>query len=227
MILEFGERNSFSSTRDYVYHVLRESIISFKLEPGINISEKEISEKLQVSRTPVREAFVKLVQDELLEVFPQKGSFVALIDLDHVEDARFIREHLEVAAIGLACEVFSPEHMQKLEFNLHMQKRCVEVKDYKKFFELDEEFHETISEGCGKKRIWTVIQKMNVHLNRVRMLSLTENHNLEIILAQHENMIEAIREQDSIKAKTVIRDHLTLVNNDQGELKAAYPNYFK
>ncbi|MFC0472068.1 GntR family transcriptional regulator [Halalkalibacter kiskunsagensis] len=227
MKLEFGERNSFSSTRDYVYHVLRENIISLKLEPGINISEKDISEKLQVSRTPVREAFVKLVQDELLEVFPQRGSFVALIDLDHVEEARFIREHLEIAAIGLACEVFSPKHMQKLEYNLHIQKRCVEVGDYKKFFELDEEFHETISEGCGRKRIWTVIQQMNVHLNRVRMLSLAENHNWKILLTQHEDMIAAIKEQDSIKAKTVIRDHLTLVNNDQGELKVAFPKYFK
>ncbi|KGA98871.1 GntR family transcriptional regulator [Alkalihalobacillus alcalophilus ATCC 27647 = CGMCC 1.3604] len=227
MILEISERTEFSSTRDYVYHVLRENIISLKLEPGLNISEKEISEKLQVSRTPVREAFVKLVQDELLEVFPQKGSFVALIDLKHVEEARFIREHLEIAAIQLACKLFSPTYLEKLEFNLYMQKRCVEVGDYKKFFELDEEFHETISEGCGKKRIWMIIQQMNTHLNRVRMLSLTDNYNWNILLSQHEGMIEAIRAQDSLKAKEIVHHHLTLVNNDQGELKVAYPNYFK
>ncbi|GAE36362.1 GntR family transcriptional regulator [Halalkalibacter akibai] len=227
MILELGERSKFSSTRDYVYNVLRENIISLKLEPGLSISEKEISEKLQVSRTPVREAFVKLVQDELLEVYPQRGSFVALIDLNHVEEARFIREHLEKAAIGLACKTFSPEHLNRLEFNIHMQKRCVEIKDYKKFFELDEEFHETISEGCGKKRIWGIIQQMNVHLNRVRMLSLTEQHNWEVILRQHEEMIEAIKDQNVKRAKKVIREHLTLVNDNQSQLKKAFPTYFK
>ncbi|KHF40521.1 GntR family transcriptional regulator [Halalkalibacter okhensis] len=225
--MELDERNKFASTRDYVYTILRENIISLKIEPGLNISEKEISDILQVSRTPVREAFVKLVQDELLEVFPQRGSFVALIDLKHVEEARFIREHLEKAAIELACSVFTPEHMQKLEFNIYMQKRCVEVKDYKKFFELDEEFHETISEGCGKKRIWNIIQQMNVHLNRVRMLSLTEKHNWDTILQQHEDMILAIREKNANKAKTLITEHLTLVNEDQGKLKEAYPMYFK
>ncbi|WP_420842468.1 GntR family transcriptional regulator [Halalkalibacter alkaliphilus] len=227
MILELDERNKFASTRDYVYTILRENIISLKLEPGLNISEKEISDMLKVSRTPVREAFVKLVQDELLEVYPQRGSFVALIDLKHVEEARFIREHLERAAIELACSVFPPEYVQKLEFNFYIQKRCVEMKDYKKFFELDEEFHETISEGCGKKRIWNIIQQMNVHLNRVRMLSLTEEHNWDTILQQHEEMIHAIREKNAVKAKMIITEHLTLVNEDQGKLKERYPMYFK
>ncbi|WP_311195589.1 GntR family transcriptional regulator [Planococcus sp. 107-1] len=57
------------STKDYVYEILRENIISLAIEPGQQISEKEISDLLQVSRTPVREAFVKLAQEELLEVF--------------------------------------------------------------------------------------------------------------------------------------------------------------
>ena len=65
--------------------------MSLELPPGTSISEKEIAEKLQVSRTPVREAFLRLSEDELLNVLPQRGTLVTLIDLEHVDEARFLQ----------------------------------------------------------------------------------------------------------------------------------------
>ncbi|WP_247747096.1 GntR family transcriptional regulator [Alkalihalobacillus sp. BA299] len=215
------------STRDHVYQVLRENIISLELEPGQTISEKEISELLQVSRTPVREAFVKLVQEELLEVYPQRGTFISLIDLQHVEEARFIREHLERAAVREACKSFSAENLLKLEQNLAMQKLCVKEKDFNRLFELDEEFHYTITVGCGKERIWTVIQQMNAHLNRIRMLSLVANYNWDLILSQHEEIISAIKEKNPDKADKVMEDHLKKLTFEQESLKSEYRKYFK
>ncbi|HZH58880.1 MAG TPA: GntR family transcriptional regulator [Metabacillus sp.] len=215
------------STRDFVYEVLRENIISLKLEPGRNISEKEISEWLQVSRTPVREAFVKLTQEELLEVYPQRGTFISLIDMYHVEEARFIREHLERAAVRVACENFSNEHILKLEANITMQKLCVEEKNYTKLFELDEEFHYTITMGCGKERIWAVIQQMNAHLNRIRMLSLAANYNWDLILTQHEGITLAIKEKNPNLAEKTMEDHLKKLTFEQEDLKNEYKKYFK
>lgn len=107
MVLETGKR----LTSKKLYQILKEEIIKLHLEPGLNISEKGISEKFNISRTPVREAFLLLSQDGLLDIYPQKGTFVSLIDLDAVEEARFLRECVERAVVKLACKKFPQEKM--------------------------------------------------------------------------------------------------------------------
>lgn len=215
------------STRDHVYEVLKENIIALELEPGRSISEKEISELLSVSRTPVREAFVKLAQEELLEIYPQKGTTISLIDLNHVEEARFVREHLERAVVKEACLKFSSDGIFELESNLLLQKQCVAEKNYTKLFELDESFHQRIAIGAGKERIWTIIQQVNAHLNRIRMLSLAANYQWDLILSQHESIVEAIKEKDQEKADQVMEQHLKKLTFEQEELRSQYFNYFK
>src|SRR5262249_9041063 len=99
--LDFTIRPQMTSTRDAVYHKLKEQILSVELIPGTNISEKEISVQMGVSRTPVRESFVRLSQEGLLDIYPQRGTVVSLIDLELVEEARFMREQLECAVVRL------------------------------------------------------------------------------------------------------------------------------
>lgn len=215
------------STRDYVYESLRDQIISMELEPGRSISEKEISELLQVSRTPVREAFVMLAKEELLEVYPQRGTTISLIDLYMVEEARFIRENLERATVKLACENFSDEYLERLQLNVATQKKCVDAEDYTKLFELDEQFHYTIAIGSGKERIWTIIQQMKAHLNRIRLLSLAAHLNWDLIVSQHEEILLAIQEKNPQMADEAMEAHLKKLIFDQNKLKEEFPQYFK
>ncbi len=111
------ERKTSDSVREYVYQVLKSSIMFLDLEPGTNITEKDIAQKLNVSRTPVREALIKLSQEDLLDIYPQKGTVVSLIDLSHVEEARFIRRNLERATIEMACSAFPPAGLFDLQSN--------------------------------------------------------------------------------------------------------------
>jgi GntR family transcriptional regulator, rspAB operon transcriptional repressor len=215
------------STREHVYHLLREQILELQLEPGASLSEKEISEKFQVSRTPVREAFLKLSQEGLLEVYPQKGTFVSLIDLGLVEEARFMREQLEKAVVRLACERFPEDKLISLEMNLKMQEMCEKQQDYQKLFELDEDFHRTIFQGCNKERIWLAMQPMNTHLNRIRILRLTSNYNWNDILSQHTEIFNAIKDQSPERGVKIMQDHLTLVVIDKEDLKRVNPKYFR
>lgn len=226
LVDNLSKRRNFS-TRDYVYGTLKESIIKLELKPGQGVSEKEISELLNVSRTPVREAFVRLGQEELLEVYPQRGTFISLIDLEHVEEVRFIRELLERAAAKLAAE--NPE---KVDFvlmreNLQLQRFCIDEKNYKKLFELDEAFHYIISIGAEKPRIWSVLQNFSAHLNRIRMLSLAANYNWEQILSQHLVIAEAIEKGDPQLADEAMAEHLRKVRFELDALKEQYPAYFK
>jgi len=227
LTIELIEKNPMESTREYVYRVLKQNIIDMHLVPGQNISEKEMAEVLHVSRTPVREGFIKLAQEELLDIYPQKGTYISMIDLNHVEESRFMRASLEQAVIKLACTAFPADVLFELQLNLNMQELCVGENNHDKLFKLDEDLHGLIFAGCSKKRVWMAIQQMSTHFNRVRILNLATSLHWENIVAEHRQVIEAIRNKDNAQAESVIEQHLTRVIYDQAELRVKYPGYFK
>ncbi len=215
------------SSSEAVYLTLKEAIVQLLLKPGEQISENEISTRLNISRTPVREAFIRLSLEQLLEIYPQRGTFVARIDLEQVEEARFVREHLESAVVRLAAETFNAEHLFELETNLMLFERMLAEKNHSKLFELDEQFHETIAKGCGKGRIWTIIKQMKAHLDRVRILSLVAEYHGNEILEQHHAIVSAIRSRQPEQAEEVMTKHLHLVLYDLDALQRDYPDYLK
>jgi DNA-binding GntR family transcriptional regulator len=225
--MDFIVKPQINSTRDAVYHTLKRQILLIDLLPGASISEKEISVQFNVSRTPVRESFVRLSQEGLVEIYPQRGTVVSLIDLELVEEARFMREQLERAVIRLACDSFPSEQLKTLETNLLLQKACIDEQDFVNMFELDEAFHRTIFEGCRKLNTWAVIQQINVHLNRTRMLRLAADHHWDDLFIQHQKMTEAIREHNGEQAEQLMDEHLHLTIADQVLLKQKFPTYFK
>lgn len=216
-----------NSTSKKIYYLLREEIVNLYMKPGTSISEKEISEKYNVSRTPVREAFVRLSQDGLLSIYPQKGTVVSLIDLSAVEEARFLRENLERAVVRLACEEFTEEKILSLEMNLKFQEMYMKNRDYRQLFKADEEFHRIIFEGCNKKRIWATINDMSTDFQRIRVLRLLSNFEWAHIYSQHADVVDAIKKKDPERAEKVMKDHLTMVSFDKKQLMQDYPDYFK
>ncbi len=213
--------------RDYVHDTLLQYIMELSWEPGRYVSEKEVVELLRVSRSPVREAFIRLAQEGLIETVPQKGSFVSLIDLAQVEESRFIRETLECAIIRLACERLSKEHLLNLNNLIALQELSASEHNYERLFELDEEFHRTIVVGCGKKKTWELIQQLFFHYNRLRLLRLASSTDWDNILSQHRSIVQAMQERDPDKAEQVMRNHLNRVLFETEELKSKYPSYFK
>lgn len=227
MKLELLEKKSFESIKNYTYMVLRNNIVDLNLKPGEAISENEIANILNVSRTPVREAFAKLVSEELLEVYPQKGTQVSYIDLKRVEEARFMRLKLEEAVVKLACEDFPENYLFELESNINQQEFCIAKKNYIAAFVLDNSLHEIIFKGCGKEQIWNAIHFMNGDFDRVRALNVITSMNMDIVLSQHKSIVNAIKAKDSELGVKLICEHLTKVNKDKKVLISEYPTYFK
>ncbi|WP_207634136.1 GntR family transcriptional regulator [Halalkalibacter urbisdiaboli] len=215
------------STRDYVYQIIKEQIISSELKPGAKISEKEVAVKLNVSRTPVREAFLKLAQEELLAIIPQSGTIVSPIDLSIVEEGRFIREHIERAVVREACEKFDENLLFQLETNIEMQRFCMEKGTHQRLFDLDEEFHKILFDGCNKSRSWRMVRQMNCHFDRVRMLRLLSNLDWKVVFNQHRQLFEAISSKNPDRAEEIMIQHLKLVIVEKEQLKELYPDYFK
>lgn len=216
-----------NSTSKTIYYILKNDIINLHLAPGTGISEKEISEKYQVSRTPVREAFVRLSQEDLLSIYPQKGTIVSLIDLSSVEEARFLRENLEVAVMKLACKEFMQEKLFSLEMNLKFQQMYMESHNHEKSFEADEDFHKQIFEGCNKIRTWSIIQNASSDFQRIRVLRLLTDFKWDNIYTQHVTIVDAIKNKNEEVACKVMKEHLNMVTFDKAKLKEKYPAYFK
>lgn len=227
MRLELLHKETSESIKEYAYRVMRKNIIDLNLKPGEVITENEIANVLSVSRTPVRETFSKLVTEELLEIYPQRGTFVSLIDLKRVEEARFMRLNLEKAVIKLACQDFPKDVLFELESNLNQQEFCLSKKNYVLVFDLDNAMHELIFKGCGKGRVWSAICNMNGDYDRIRSLRLSSELDWNENITHHKMIIEAIKEKDADLGQRIIHEHLTKIDTEQDVLKAKYPEYFK
>lgn len=222
----FTEQRTRVSTREFSYNTLKAKILNLELEPGTKISEKEIADELNVSRTPVREAFMKLAQEDLLDIIPQSGTIVSLINLEYVEEGRFIREIVEKEIVKLACVNFSEDYRFRLESNLAMQQLCIGQNNFSRIYELDEQFHQILFYGCGKVRSWEMLQLLNSHFNRLRLLRLSRDSNWETIINQHKEIYRLIVNKDAERASEVMADHLQLVVVEQQLIKERFPQYF-
>ncbi len=215
------------SAREYVYETLKKSIILLTLKPGQSLTEQEIAEKLSVSRTPVREAFIRLAQEGLLETYPQRGTVVSLIDLERVDEARFMRRTLEKAILRLACESFPKELVFDLRSNLALQEVCLRERNFLRLFELDEDFHRLIYRGCRKERIWDLIAQMNADFRRIRVLKLSLGIGVGEVVKQHQDIAEAILNHDAGRIEELVETHLRQNDPDFERLQREYPEYFK
>ena len=226
MDLEILEKEVQQSIRQWVYVVLRSNIIKLHLKPGTAISEAEIAEMLNISRTPVREAFIILVEDGLLQIYPQKGSFVSLIDIEQAEEACFVRRVLEKTILKEACENFIEDCLFDLSANLAMQKFCRTQQNYEKVFDLDNEFHRIIYRGTGKERIWLQIRKMNSNFDRLRMLHLaTSKFSWDKVIDEHDKLAQLIIHKTSTEVDEMVDRHLRKSLFDGILIKN--PEYFK
>ena len=191
-----------------IYERLRRAITTLIVLPSEALSEKELSLQLGVSRTPVREALIRLADEGLVDILPQRGSFVAPIRLRDVEEAQFIRESLEVAVARRLAGHCSPRFLAELKLNLARQESAVVERDRDLFMELDEAFHRGLCEEAGLSKSWRVIQSVKLQMDRVRYLSLPEPGHLDVLLAQHRQITQAIEAGETDEAGRHMSAHL-------------------
>ena len=224
--MEIYEKNPGESARDYAFRVLRDNIVSLGLEPGTSISENELAMELGLSRTPVREAIIDLAKASVIETYPQRGSYVALIDPKMVEESRFLRRVLDTAVIEVACNEASAEAIEALEENVQLQEFYLEKNSPEKIYELDNMFHKGIYTAAKKDIIFEMRSTIMIHFDRVRTLSVEAVKDLKIV-NDHRGMLEAIKSKDVEKAVELVNKHLNRYQIDEYLIREEYPSYFK
>jgi GntR family transcriptional regulator, rspAB operon transcriptional repressor len=228
--MNFPEKLRGENAKEYGYRVLKENIMSLKLKPGQSINESELSQQLNISRTPIREILMRLKEEHLIEVKPQIGTYVSLIDKHLIEEAFFMRYYLEKEVFKLVCNDFPEDKLIELEKNLISQKQIFGKEDKElEFHKLDIEFHGIIFSGANLEEVWKGILKISTHYNRLRVLSEITYSNKPFI-EQHEQFFYAIKNKDIKAIEILVEEHFRKpregwqnIFNDDSE----FMHYFK
>jgi DNA-binding GntR family transcriptional regulator len=198
-------RNTISTQ---IHGVLRRDIVVGRLAPRATLSEQEIAARFGISRTPVREAMIKLAEEGLVEIFPQYGSFVAPIKLPDVFDSQFAREALESAAVAKAIERLDARWDQELQAVIARQKSLVRPQDRDAFFGADEDMHMLIMRIAGHADAWRFVESAKAQMDRVRHIAILLPRKQASILAEHEAVIDRMLARDTVGAVEAMRSHL-------------------
>lgn len=211
-VSEIGRREgSAELLSERVYARLKREIVFGRLPPNAKIVEREICEQFAVSRTPLREALLRLAADGLVIVKPQSGTLVAPITLSRVMAAQFIRERLECGLVRRVTDCWNRAGHATLLENIAAQKVAAECNDFEGFHDLDEAFHGHMSIIAGLPDVWTTIAASKPHLDRIRIESLDRRKHIHDLILDHTDIVAALADRDVSKAKRRLRAHLRQV----------------
>lgn len=209
-----------------VYRDLRGDILALRRPPGAPIAEKQISEAYGVSRTPVREAVLKLADEGLVEIYPQSGTFVARIPLAALPEAITIRRVLEEAVARFAAERATRSQVARLRASLEAQRERAAAGDRDGFHKADEEFHALLADISGYPGFWTLVNQVKVQVDRYRRLTLPLTGRMAEVVVEHEAVVDAIAAGDPEAAAAALKAHLTHLEISIADTRDANPQYF-
>ena len=184
--------NKLLSLEERVFTVLEEEILTGKLQRGASLGESMLSERLGVSRTPVRAALARLAEEGLVESVANKGSVVVGVTREDIVDIYRIRMRLEGLASLIASEKISPEGLAALLESVELSEFYIKKNNTEKLKELDSEFHETIYKETGNQSLRKTLSELHRKIKSYRKLSLTVPGRLEKSVAEHREIYEAI-----------------------------------
>ena len=215
-VLDAGELQGYGSLVDQVYELLRRRIVDLSLPPESALVEQEVASVLGVSKTPVREAIIRLSREGLVQVVPKSGSYVTAVSLERYLEACFVRIQLEVGCVKrLAVLGVSLADQVKLRALLTEQEEAIDHADNKRFFVLDEEFHRRLFELAGLPGAWKLMNVAKGELDRVRHIKrLSGIGQRHVVIAEHAAVIEAIVSRDPAAAEQAMLENIGAVEDE-------------
>jgi DNA-binding GntR family transcriptional regulator len=209
-----------------IYSDLRTELVSLQRRPGEPISEAEIALAYGVSRTPVREAILKLSDEGLLEIFPQSGIFVSRIPVAALPEAIIIRKALEATTAQMAAERATASQILALHSVLQRQREADAAGERDTFHQADEAFHAVIADVAGYSGIWKLILQVKVHVDRYRRLTLPQTGRMAQVIAEHEAVLDAIEAHDPARARAAMEFHLERLLDHISATQSINPEFF-
>lgn len=210
---------------DVIFDHLYDEILSLRLRPGDKISEAEIGARFGVSRQPVRDAFSRLENLDLLLIQPQKATEVKRFSLKAIEKSRFVRASVESEVLRRAAAECDDEDAAKLDACLEKQRKIVADHEYHKFDALDYEFHQTLCEIAKVDFAFEVISSEKAKVDRLCMLGLSKEMRMPQLLQDHEDIAECVKQGKAEDAVAAGMKHLARLDKTISTIAAQHADY--
>lgn len=215
------------TTTDMVFDILYGEISSLVLLPGARISETDVAERLGVSRQPVRDAFNRLANLDLLLIRPQRATVVRGFSYERIQTVRFVRLAVELEVITQACAHWDATHDTILAANIAEQAKAVRAGRIEDIHALDYDFHKYICDVSGYPLAFETIQKCKHSVDRLCVLSLKEKHEAVAIVEDHQAIADALAIGSVEQARTALTRHLSRLDRTIQEIHEHHADYFE
>lgn len=210
-----------------VYGDLKARILRLDLVPGAPLSETEMSLEYNVSRTPIREALIRLGDEGLVDVLPKSGTNVSRIPLQLLPEAIVVRKALEEVTARHAAMNATGSTILALSARLARQRELSEVGDREAFHLADEAFHATIAEMAGFPGIWTLVERAKMHIDRYRRLTLPQEGRMQKVIDEHAEVLAAIADRNPEAAAAAMGRHVEWLGISLADITEMNPDYFQ
>ena len=224
-IMDMIEKRRTSA--DIVFEQIYDQIITLGLMPGEKISEAEIAERFGISRQPVRDAFNRLDNLQLIQIQPQRATQVKKFSLTGIAAARFVRLALEVEILKTATARWSDSREDLFERNLAAQDDAVKRLDQVAFHGLDEDFHRLIAETAEAGFAFDLVLEKKAQVDRICVLSLKDGEGMRALVDDHRRIYGLIRSGDAAEAEAALRLHLSRIESTIEKIHGEHADFFE
>ena len=196
---------------------LRKDILQGKLRQGEKLTEQQICDEYNVSRTPVREAFRQLELEGFIETIPNRGAFVTGFSPQDIQDMYELRKSYEILAVKWAIERITKEELEKLEEAFEFMEFYTQKNDVEKMLNINMNFHELIYKASHNRMLYHILSSYQLYIKQSKASSRGEvpADYLETILREHRAIFEAFKKKDADAAVEAMARHL-----DNAKLRA-------
>jgi len=203
------KKGAILNRQNQIYDRLKDNIISGKYDGGTFLLESELCEEFNVSRTPVREALIRLSQDRYIEIIPNRGAFIPQITTNDIKELYDIKIANDGMAAFLCSERATPEIIEAMEQSIVREENLLRAEDFVAIGEEDVNFHSIYVYNCGNQRLIDVIDSVNHQLLRVVRLAADKNalEPMQVSLNYHKELVKAIKDNDPSRARAVAEAH--------------------
>ena len=212
---------------DDIFDHLRDEILSLQLRPGDKISEADIAAQFGVSRQPVRDAFSRLANLDLLLIRPQRATEVRRFSQREIVKSRFVRAALETEVLRRAAQHCDAEGAALLDASLVAQEQAIKDGDVEKFGALDYDFHKCLCQIGQVDFAFDVIQTEKSKVDRLCLLSLSKENRMPELVQDHRAIAQAVKDHDAERAVEFGVRHLSRLDDTIKAISETNANYFE
>ena len=199
---------TIKTTTDQVVEHITEAIYAGKFSPGSKLKETEISKWLEISRTPIREAFRVLASKGLVEISSNKGVRIPVVTIEDLDEICEFRILLEEFCIRKFLENMNETFIHEMEDIVRDMEKAMEERDYRSYFEHSIGFHAYYLKKCQNSRVYDAFSVMRNTIQCAQLLLKDKPRSYGESIKEHRELLEALRQRDLDKCKTLIRKHL-------------------